>query len=83
MNRLNKTDLLFSNSDWFSLFLKDSVSRPRGYKTCFMLHSAEHKSFSYLPTIVGILTLISIIQHLRDLKKETSLLFDILVFISI
>ena len=36
-----------------------------------------------MPTIVGILTLISMIkQHLRDLKQETSLFVSILFFIS-
>ena len=36
-----------------------------------------------MPTIVGILTFISmIIQHLRVLKQEVSLFFGILVFVS-
>ena len=36
-----------------------------------------------MPTIVGILTfIIRYIQHLRDLKQETSILVGILVFIS-
>ena len=36
-----------------------------------------------MPTIVGILTFISmILQHLRDLKQETSLFAGILVFMS-
>ena len=54
-------------------------SRLQGYKTLFILNSAEneinpaHKCVK-MPTLVGILTFISMIdpQHLRDLKLETS-----------
>ena len=57
----------------------------RGYKTFFMLNSAEHEIYpahKCIKKIVGILTFISRINtHLRDLKQETSLLVSILVFI--
>ena len=50
-------------SQLYSL-IKEGTSRPRGYKTFFMLNSIEHEIFFQLinvkmPTIVGILTFMS------------------------
>ena len=61
---------------------------PQGYKTFFVLNSTEHRIYLAhnvkMPTIVGILTFMSMIQHLRDLKLpvEASLFVSILVFMS-
>ena len=61
-------------------------SWPRGYKkSCSTQLSTKFIQLINveMPTIVGILTFISmIIKHLRDLKQETSLFVGILVFMS-
>ena len=68
---------------------QDSGSSSEVKKQFFMLKSAEHEIYPAhnvkMPTIVSILTLISMINttsHLRHLKQETSLFFHILVSIS-
>ena len=59
---------------------------PQGYKTFSMLNSAEHEIYPAhkvrMPTIVGILTFISMINTTSE-EQETSLFVRILVFISI
>ena len=53
---------------------QSKATRPRGYKTFSMLNVK-------MPTIVGILTFISMI-NLRDLKQETSSFVGILDFLN-
>ena len=60
-----------------------TTSRPGpSYKTFFMLNSAEHEIYPAhnvkMPTIVGILTFISMIN--KTSEQETSLFVLILVF---
>ena len=59
---------------------------PRGYKTFSMLNSAEHEIYPALnvkmPTIVGILTFISMINTTSKRTLETSSFVSIVVFMS-
>ena len=65
-----------------------SVFRPRGYKTFFMLNSTEQKKITMLinvkmPTVVGILTFISMINTTsEDLKARKVFIFSVLEFMS-
>ena len=47
---------------------KEMVARPWGYKTCFMLNSAEHEIFPAnkckMPTIIGIVKMTTIVGFL-------------------
>ena len=57
---------------------------PRGYNTYSMLNSAEHQIFPNvkMPTVVGILTFISMINTSFERLKETSSVVGIEVFMS-
>ena len=69
------------------MVISTDKSRPRGYKTFSCSNQLRTKIIMLInvkmPTVVGILTFMSrIIQHLKDLKQNTSLSVGILVFMS-
>ena len=61
---------------WF--LYEDIWARSRGYKTMFMLNSAEHEIIMLInvkmPTIVGILTFISMINTSSESMKARKIL---------
>ena len=81
---------IVGNHGTYIFFLAHMVqrSRPQGYKKNSCSTQLSTKLILFInvkmPTIVGILTFISMIkiQQLRDLKQETSLFVRILVFMS-
>ena len=64
-----------------------SETRPRGYKTFFMLNSAEHEIFLLInvkmPTTVGILTFMSKKNSILGLFEPEKKLLDIFTLMSI